>query len=110
MQLYAAFHLGFHCLQKYPYRGFQNTKGLALFCFLPEPIITEGTVCCMRILAKNLFPPFQVTRVVLLWVNNHFNDFETNADMCEFLEHFEQLLEREVSHVRSSVLSMSILF
>ena len=47
---------------------------------------------------------------MLLWVNNHFNDFETNADMCEFLEHFEQLLEREVSHVRSSVLSMSIIF
>ena len=35
--------------------------------------------------------------MVLLWVNNHFNDFETNADMCEFLEHFEELLEREVS-------------
>ena len=43
------------------------------------------------------FLSLQVTRVVLLWVNNHFNDFETNADMCEFLEHFEQLLEREVS-------------
>ncbi|BFZ03443.1 hypothetical protein BsWGS_06482 [Bradybaena similaris] len=36
-----------------------------------------------------------VTRVVLLWVNNHFNDFETNPDMCDFLEHFECLLERE---------------
>lgn len=35
--------------------------------------------------------------MVLLWVNNHFNDFETNADMCEFLEHFEDLMEREVS-------------
>ncbi|XP_060559630.1 rap guanine nucleotide exchange factor 6-like isoform X9 [Ruditapes philippinarum] len=37
----------------------------------------------------------KVTRVVLLWVNNHFNDFEMNADMCEFLEQFEDLLERE---------------
>ena len=27
MQLYAAFHLGLHCLQKYPFKGFQNTKG-----------------------------------------------------------------------------------
>ncbi|XP_005105136.2 rap guanine nucleotide exchange factor 2 isoform X2 [Aplysia californica] len=36
-----------------------------------------------------------VTKVVLLWVNNHFNDFETNHDMCEFLEHFECLLEKE---------------
>ena len=27
MQHYAAFHLGLHCLQKYWFRGFQNTKG-----------------------------------------------------------------------------------
>ena len=27
MQHYAAFHLGFHCLQKYSFRGFRNTKG-----------------------------------------------------------------------------------
>ena len=27
MQHYAAFHLGLHCLQKYPLRGFLNTKG-----------------------------------------------------------------------------------
>ena len=27
MQLYAAFHLGLHCLQKYSFRGFPNTKG-----------------------------------------------------------------------------------
>ena len=27
MQHYAAFHLGLHCLPKYPFRGFQNTKG-----------------------------------------------------------------------------------
>ena len=39
----------------------------------------------------------QVTRVVLFWVNNHFNDFETDPAMCEFLEHFECLLEREVN-------------
>ena len=27
MQHYAAFHLGLHCLQKYLFRGFLNTKG-----------------------------------------------------------------------------------
>ena len=26
MQHYAAFHLGLHCLQKYSFRGFPNTK------------------------------------------------------------------------------------
>lgn len=37
----------------------------------------------------------RVTRVVLLWVNNHFTDFETDTDMIEFLESFEQGLEAE---------------
>ena len=27
MQLHAAFHQGLHCLPKYPFRGFQYTKG-----------------------------------------------------------------------------------
>ena len=27
MPLYAAFQLRLHCLQKYPFRGFQYTKG-----------------------------------------------------------------------------------
>ncbi|XP_018335456.1 rap guanine nucleotide exchange factor 2 isoform X2 [Agrilus planipennis] len=37
----------------------------------------------------------RVTRVVLLWVNNHFTDFETDPEMIEFLETFEQGLEKE---------------
>jgi Rap guanine nucleotide exchange factor 2 len=37
----------------------------------------------------------RVTRVVLLWVNNHFTDFETDPDMIDFLEIFEQGLENE---------------
>ncbi|PIK41643.1 putative rap guanine nucleotide exchange factor 2 isoform X1, partial [Apostichopus japonicus] len=37
----------------------------------------------------------KVTRSVLLWVNNYYNDFENNADMIEFLEEFEDNLERE---------------
>ncbi|KPP67186.1 rap guanine nucleotide exchange factor 2-like, partial [Scleropages formosus] len=41
----------------------------------------------------------KVTRVVLLWVNNHFNDFEGEPAMTRFLEEFENNLEREVCHV-----------
>ncbi|KAL6479837.1 hypothetical protein MHYP_G00108700 [Metynnis hypsauchen] len=37
----------------------------------------------------------KVTRVVLLWVNNHFNDFEGDPEMTHFLEEFENNLERE---------------
>uniref|UniRef100_A0A8D0DWM0 Rap guanine nucleotide exchange factor 6 n=1 Tax=Salvator merianae TaxID=96440 RepID=A0A8D0DWM0_SALMN len=35
----------------------------------------------------------KVTRVVLLWVNNHFNDFEGDLAMTRFLEEFEKNLE-----------------
>ncbi|XP_048884281.1 rap guanine nucleotide exchange factor 6-like isoform X2 [Brienomyrus brachyistius] len=35
----------------------------------------------------------KVTRVVLLWVNNHFNDFEGHSEMTLFLEDFEKHLE-----------------
>ncbi|KAM9333073.1 rap guanine nucleotide exchange factor 6 isoform 3-T3 [Pholidichthys leucotaenia] len=34
-----------------------------------------------------------VTRIVLLWVNNHFNDFEGDTAMTRFLEEFEKHLE-----------------
>ncbi|XP_018591340.1 rap guanine nucleotide exchange factor 2 isoform X4 [Scleropages formosus] len=37
----------------------------------------------------------KVTRVVLLWVNNHFNDFEGDPAMTHFLEEFENNLDRE---------------
>ncbi|CAL9706554.1 unnamed protein product [Knipowitschia caucasica] len=37
----------------------------------------------------------KVTRVVLLWVNNHFNDFEGDSAMTHFLEEFESNLEKE---------------
>ncbi|XP_078469619.1 rap guanine nucleotide exchange factor 2 isoform X9 [Lampetra planeri] len=37
----------------------------------------------------------KVTRVVLLWVNNHFNDFEGDPEMTQFLEKFKDGLEKE---------------
>ncbi|KAK3090078.1 hypothetical protein FSP39_008974 [Pinctada imbricata] len=74
-----------------------------------DPTYVEDFLLCYRVFLhypkeltdKLLYwfdqPPLRsrVIRVVLLWVNNHFIDFETNSQMCEFLEHFEGLLERE---------------
>ncbi|XP_041520111.1 rap guanine nucleotide exchange factor 6 isoform X14 [Microtus oregoni] len=44
----------------------------------------------------------KVTRIVLLWVNNHFNDFEGDPAMTRFLEEFEKNLEdtRMNGHLR----------
>uniref|UniRef100_A0AAY4EEW3 Rap guanine nucleotide exchange factor (GEF) 6 n=1 Tax=Denticeps clupeoides TaxID=299321 RepID=A0AAY4EEW3_9TELE len=42
-----------------------------------------------------------VTRIVLLWVNNHFNDFEGDPEMTQFLEDFEKHLETKMKgHLR----------
>lgn len=49
-----------------------------------------------------MFP--QVTRIVLLWVNNHFNDFEGDPAMTQFLEEFEKNLEDTVRLKRIYVL------
>ena len=46
------------------------------------------------------FLPIKVTRVLLLWVNNHFTDFETDPLMMEQLEKFEALLEEEKMQVQ----------
>ncbi|XP_065110716.1 rap guanine nucleotide exchange factor 2 isoform X2 [Paramisgurnus dabryanus] len=60
--------------------------------FLPSPLILGQRLLdwfndpCLR---------DKVTRVVLLWVNNHFSDFEGDPDMTNFLEEFQNNLERE---------------
>jgi len=38
----------------------------------------------------------QVVRVILLWVNNHFRDFEMLPDMADILDKFSSLLEENV--------------
>ena len=41
------------------------------------------------------WPPlsYQVTRILLLWVNNHFTDFELDSEMMDLLDRFETKLE-----------------
>ena len=34
-----------------------------------------------------------IARVILLWVNNHYNDFESNSKLNEFLEQFDDYLQ-----------------
>jgi len=34
--------------------------------------------------------------IVLEWINNHFSDFETDANLSEFLEQLEALMEKQV--------------
>ncbi|KHJ94971.1 RasGEF domain protein [Oesophagostomum dentatum] len=48
-----------------------------------------------------------IARIVLLWVNNHYNDFETNDEMTKLLERFEGALERDGMHSQQSLLNIA---
>ncbi len=37
----------------------------------------------------------KVYRIVLMWITNHFNDFEINKELYDFLEHFQEFLQKE---------------
>ena len=50
-------------------------------------------LCIQHFRITSSFLRDKVTRVLLLWVNNHFTDFETDPTMMEFLERFEAELE-----------------
>lgn len=41
-----------------------------------------------------------IARVVLSWVNNHYNDFETNTKLYEFLETFDDRLQNHETEVK----------
>ena len=47
--------------------------------------------------------------MLLLWVNNHFTDFETDPAMMEHLERFEASLEEEKMQVRAKQLHVLII-
>ena len=43
----------------------------------------------------------RVERVLLSWVNNHYNDFESNPKLGEFLEKFDDHLQHDETEVTS---------
>ncbi|KAK0398501.1 hypothetical protein QR680_002622 [Steinernema hermaphroditum] len=49
----------------------------------------------------------KVARIVLLWVNNHYNDFETDNEMLQLLEEFEQMLERDSMQSQQALLNIA---
>ncbi|XP_049322400.1 rap guanine nucleotide exchange factor 6 isoform X4 [Astyanax mexicanus] len=69
--------------------------------YIEDFLLTYRTfLSCPMEVGKKLLEWFKVdslrdtvTRIVLLWVNNHFNDFEGNPSMTQFLENFEKLLD-----------------
>ncbi|CEF59374.1 Dizzy [Strongyloides ratti] len=49
----------------------------------------------------------KIPRIVLLWVNSHFNDFESNCKMIKLLEEFGNSLEKENLHSQLALLNIA---
>uniref|UniRef100_A0AC35U876 Rap guanine nucleotide exchange factor 2 n=1 Tax=Rhabditophanes sp. KR3021 TaxID=114890 RepID=A0AC35U876_9BILA len=65
------------------------------FLLMYRVFISQPTIIFLKLLEwfedKELRE--RVPRIILLWVNTHFNDFEGNAEMMNMLEQFGELLE-----------------
>jgi hypothetical protein len=51
-----------------------------------------------------------IARIVLAWVNNHYNDFETNTKLYEFLEIFDDRLQNHENEVNEIDIQDKIIF
>lgn len=50
----------------------------------------------------------KVYRIVLEWITNHFNDFESNRELYDFVERFQEQLSKEKMYEQFRVLSIAI--
>jgi hypothetical protein len=50
----------------------------------------------------------KVYRIVLEWITNHFNDFETNKELYEFVERFQDILNKEKMYEQLRVLTIAL--
>jgi hypothetical protein len=50
----------------------------------------------------------KIYRIVLEWITNHYNDFETNKELYVFLEKFQEILSREKMLEQFKVLTIAI--
>ncbi|XP_067139953.1 rap guanine nucleotide exchange factor 2-like isoform X2 [Centruroides vittatus] len=84
-------------------------------CYIEDFLLTYRIFSSSPLpIANNLIEWFndphlrdKVTRVVLLWVNNHFTDFETDRGMMDFLEKFEACLESEKMKSQLQLLNLA---
>ena len=67
--------------------------------FLDDPtIISKNLLDCFEKPTEGISSE-HIARVLLSWVNNHYNDFETNTKLYEFLERFDDCLQNHEDEV-----------
>jgi hypothetical protein len=71
--------------------------------FINDPLIITNKL--LEYFNKNINSTSceHITRVILSWVNNHYNDFESNTKLNEFLEKFDDYLQHHESEVKTKI-------
>lgn len=67
--------------------------------FIDEPMIIADKLLNHFDENSSLSSCEHIARVVLSWVNNHYNDFETHTKLYEFLEIFDDRLQHHETEV-----------
>jgi Rap guanine nucleotide exchange factor 2 len=67
--------------------------------FLSDPLIITNKLLDSFHKNINSNSSEHIARVILSWVNNHYNDFESNNKLNEFLEKFDEYLQHHSTEV-----------
>ncbi|CAF4213895.1 unnamed protein product [Rotaria sp. Silwood2] len=65
--------------------------------FIDDPLIITKKLLESFDKTNNSTSREHIARIVLSWVNNHFNDFESNMKLYEFIEKFDDYLQYDVN-------------
>jgi glutamyl/glutaminyl-tRNA synthetase len=78
--------------------------------FINDPLIITNKL--LEYFNKNInsISSEHIARVILSWVNNHYNDFESNTKLNEFLEKFDDYLQHHESEVETKKKNFIYLF
>ena len=71
--------------------------------FIPDPSIITNKLLESFHKTANSMSAVHIARVIVSWVNNHYNDFESNPKLSEFLEKFDDYLQYHPTEVNISL-------
>jgi len=77
--------------------------------FINDPLIITNKL--FDYLNKNINSTSceHIARIILSWVNNHYNDFESNTKLNEFLEKFDEYLQNHETEVKDEKKEVSFI-
>ena len=76
--------------------------------FIKNPLYVSNKLSDYFSLSPQTNVKKKVYRIILEWITNHFNDFEKNRELYEFVDKFQDQLFREKMHDQNRVLNIAV--